>query len=216
MKRLMLGSNKFTEVPEEIGEMTQLVELDLRKNELAILPFGLRKCVNLEHLNLGDNKLTELPEELVRELGKLRELYMYRNKLDTLPDNLNLLVNCERLSLSKNNLKSLPETVGELEKLKELYVNGNAKFSSLPNSIGGLKVLRELGARGCPKLKSLPKGVEDLDNLVELDLRTGGKKDVCKVPGEITGKLEQKIIRCKIRGVVVKKAKGGKKGGKKK
>ena len=109
----------------------------------------------------------------------------------------------------------MPETVGELEKLKELYVNGNAKFNSLPNSIGSLKVLRELAARGCPKLKSLPKTVEDCDNLVELDVRSGGKKDVCKVPPELTNKLQNKDIQCKIRGIVVKKGKGGKKGKKK-
>ena len=93
MKRLFLGSNKFQFVPEEIGELTQLVELDLRKNEIAILPNSLKKCVEIEHLNFGDNKLTELPQELITSLSKIRELYLYRNKIEALPEDMGVLRN---------------------------------------------------------------------------------------------------------------------------
>ena len=127
----------------------------------------------------------------------------------------------ERLELQPMNLANrvlvqalaaLPEEVGDLTALQELYVNGNSKFNSLPSTVGRLKQLRELALRGCPKLKSLPKSVEDCEGLKELDMRTGGKKEVCKVPAEITEKLESQ--KCKVRGAVVKKAKGKK--GKKK
>jgi hypothetical protein len=121
--------------------------------------------------------------------------------------------NMEKLSLSKNNFKTLPEGLGAMTNLRELYVNGNLKFSSLPVSVGNLRSLRELALRGCPKLKSIPSSVTNCEGLKELDLRTGGKKDVCKVPQEIVDHLG--IQKCKVKGAVVKKAKG-KKGKKKK
>ena len=123
--------------------------------------------------------------------------------------------NMEKLSLSKNNFKTLPEGLGAMTNLRELYVNGNSKFSSLPVSVGNLRSLRELALRGCPKLKSIPSSVTNCEGLKELDLRTGGKKDVCKVPQEIVDHLG--IQKCRVKGAVVKKAKGkkGKKGKKK-
>lgn len=208
LKRLFVGGNELTALPSCVAAFTLLVELDARQNAITELPQYLASCQNLEHLNLGDNKIEDVPMQLLKNLTKMRELYLYRNKLETLPDEMSCLVALEKLSVSKNNLRTLPETVGDLEHLKELYLNGNAKFTALPGSVGKLGLLRELAARNCPKLKSLPREIETCDSLVELDIRSGGKKDVCKVPQEVTDKLATQ--KCTVRGAVIKKAKGKK------
>ena len=62
-----------------------------------------------------------------------------------------------------------------------------------------------------PALKQLPATIAELSSLTELDLR-GAKKQVCKITPEIVCALRDKSAICAIRGGVVKKAKGGKKG----
>jgi Leucine-rich repeat (LRR) protein len=57
---LNLFFNPIQCLPEEIGNLTKLTELDLGKNtELAVLPFGFSKLVKLEYLNLKDVPLSE-------------------------------------------------------------------------------------------------------------------------------------------------------------
>ena len=50
----------------------------------------------------------------------------------------------------------------------------------------------------------------DLESLIDLDLRTGGKKDVCRVPQDVVDGLVGN--KCRVVGAVVKKGKKGKKG----
>lgn len=66
-----------------------------------------------------------------------------------------------------------------------------------------LKTLR------CKALKSLPPELANCENLKELDVRSD-KKQTCKMTPDFAAAL--KFRRCNIRGGVVKKAKGGKKG----
>ena len=100
---------------------------------------------------------------------------------------------------------SLHPQIGNCERLAELYLSKNAKFSSFPAQAGQLKALKELQARQCPALKSLPNSASDWVSLQELDLRAA-KKQVCKLAPELVTTLENN--NCKIRGGIQKKAKG--------
>ena len=60
----MLGRNQLTELPPEIGNLTNLYRLELKGNQLAELPAEIGNLVNLAFLNLDDNQLTELPAEI--------------------------------------------------------------------------------------------------------------------------------------------------------
>jgi Leucine-rich repeat (LRR) protein len=59
LKTLLLQFNKLTAVPDEIGTLTDLIELALYRNELETLPESLGSLVNLEKLWLNDNKASE-------------------------------------------------------------------------------------------------------------------------------------------------------------
>ena len=133
----------------------------------------------------------------------------------------------ERLSLSSNNIKSLPDEIGACSELKELYISNCAKLSSFPGIIiiiiiiiniiiiiiiigtaGHLRKLQELSLRKCPALKQFPATAIEMESLRELDLRAM-KKEVCKIDSDVVDALVSR--NCKIRGGVVKKAKGKKK-----
>jgi Leucine-rich repeat (LRR) protein len=60
LRSLNLNFNPLHTLPEEIGKLTSLKEMDLGKNsDLTSLPMGFKKLINLEYLNLSGLTLTE-------------------------------------------------------------------------------------------------------------------------------------------------------------
>lgn len=57
-------SEQLTELPESLGQLTQLRTLNLSVNQLAALPEWLGQLRQLQTLDLSDNQLNALPESL--------------------------------------------------------------------------------------------------------------------------------------------------------
>jgi Leucine-rich repeat (LRR) protein len=69
---------KLIEVPESLGQLTQLQSLDLAENQLTALPESLGQLTLLDRLDLSENRLTTLPESL-GQLGALKQLFLHEN-----------------------------------------------------------------------------------------------------------------------------------------
>ena len=80
----------LTELPDSLGQLTQLQRLILRGNRLTALPDSLGQLTQLWHLFLSDNQLTALPDSL-GQLTQLRSLDLSNNRLTVLPDSLGQL-----------------------------------------------------------------------------------------------------------------------------
>lgn len=70
---LHANGNLFSFVPEVLFEMTMLVELDLQSNQIELLPVEIGQLVRLTALYLDDNQLVALPTEM----RKLTNLHTY-------------------------------------------------------------------------------------------------------------------------------------------
>lgn len=132
----------LTSLPNNIGQLSNLIKLDLQFNNLASLPESIGNLSNLQTLNLFNNSLTSLPNS-IGNLTKLQTLVLGFNQLTSLPTSFSKLSSLKELELTFNNLGSLPESIGHLSNLQKLGLH-NTKLTSLPQSIGKLPNLKEL------------------------------------------------------------------------
>jgi uncharacterized protein (TIGR02996 family) len=82
LRHLSLFMNTLTELPDEIGLLTQLTSLDLSWNKLGGLPTSLGRLTNLERLDLEHNPelsaLRRQQQRLLPQLGAFWEAYRLR------------------------------------------------------------------------------------------------------------------------------------------
>ncbi|XP_045694910.1 leucine-rich repeat and calponin homology domain-containing protein 1 isoform X2 [Phyllostomus hastatus] len=65
LRVLIASNNKLGSLPEEIGQLKQLMELDVSCNEITALPQQIGQLKSLRELNVRRNYLEVLPQELV-------------------------------------------------------------------------------------------------------------------------------------------------------
>jgi len=162
LRTLYLDGNQLTSLPESLEQLTQLQTLDLRGNQLASLPESLGQLTQLQALYLDGNQLTSLPESF-GQLSQLQGLDVAGNQLKSLPESFSQLTQLQGLDLAGNQLTSLPGSVRQLTRLQGLHLGGN-QLTSLPESFGQVTRLRTLDLDG-NQLTSLPESIGQLTQL---------------------------------------------------
>lgn len=160
--RLDLSSLELTDIPPEIGNLTELEMLFLLNNQLSNLPPEIGNLTKLYFLNIGGNQFSNLPLE-IGNLTNLRELYLGGNYLDEIPDEIYNLPNLFLLDLSNNSLDSLSSEINNLMNLRILNISNN-ELNTLPAEIGNLSNLCSLHIEGNP-IQHLPTSLAKLSNL---------------------------------------------------
>ena len=131
--KLDLSNKDITELPSEIGNLTQLKELNLSYNSITQIPQELCKLKKLETLMLLRNDISQLPED-IGLLVNLRNLDLSYNPINEFPESIGKLTNLQNMDASYCNLKKLPLSFIELLSLKNLYLENN-QFLFPPDKI---------------------------------------------------------------------------------
>ncbi|MXW09885.1 MAG: hypothetical protein F4X47_01545 [Gammaproteobacteria bacterium] len=139
---LVLSDNNLSgTIPPEIGNLTQLTQMDLEDNELTgPIPPELGDLPQLRRLVLGANELTgTIPPELGR-LSQLTMLDLGRNSLSgTIPSELGRLPRLDSLLLHRNELTGpIPLELGNLASLRRLLLALNQLTGPVPPELGNL------------------------------------------------------------------------------
>ncbi len=119
IERLSFKACLINALPEVIGELTQLKELDLSYTQIKYLPESICELTNLEILNLRFTNIQRLPEN-IGDLEKLIILDLSRTKIEYLPTSIENLKNLEVLDLGNTPIKMLPFNIDKLISLKIL------------------------------------------------------------------------------------------------
>ncbi|XP_033867320.3 leucine-rich repeat and calponin homology domain-containing protein 1 isoform X6 [Acipenser ruthenus] len=123
LKVLIASNNKLGALPEEIGQLNQLMELDISCNEITALPQQFGQLKALRELNVRRNYLSVLPEDLVSL--PLVKLDFSCNKVAVIPVCYRKMSHLQTLQLDNNPLQSPPAQIcikGREHIFKYLYM----------------------------------------------------------------------------------------------
>ncbi|CAB9498606.1 LRR receptor-like serine threonine-protein kinase At4g08850-like [Seminavis robusta] len=184
-------------LPESIGNMSALYDIDLSSNQLegklpkldklsnlrlflmdqniftgTISP-TVRKLEHLEYLYLADNKLDgELPFEIFSHLKRLVDLRLENNALTgSIPPEVGGLHRLEFIKMGKNALGgSLPDVFDRFHYLVEFDLHRNGFQGSLPTTLATLTTLERLNLAENAFTGAIPSGWADLPELSSMML----------------------------------------------
>jgi len=168
-----IENNYFTE-----EQMLGFRRLDLRSNELEVLPKNLTKFKNLEYLSLRANKLLDMAPLTLLE--NLEELMLYDNKIVIIPYSIGNLTKLKYINFVFNDVIYVSEKIGSLTELEIINASYN-QIVLIPDSLGKLEKLHELKLR-FNKITIIPKTIRGLISLKTLDL-TGNQIE--NIPDEL-------------------------------
>ncbi len=188
---LDLANTNLTQIPPEIGQLSQLRKLLINFNDITAIPPEIGQLKNLKVLYAFHNELTALPTE-IGQLVNLDELVLYNNYIIELPPAIEGLKNLIFLNLNANNLTSFPPEIGSLTNLTSLLAEINT-LTTLPPEIGNLTNLTTLRLEK-NDIKTLPPEIGMLSNLISLDLNVNNLISLPQQIGRLT-KLTNLVLR---------------------
>ncbi|XWS10906.1 hypothetical protein CRYUN_Cryun38cG0038500 [Craigia yunnanensis] len=167
------GCNIKGSIPGEIGNLSNLINLDLDNNEfIGSIPTTIGRLRNLQSLSLQGNKLEgSLPTELCH-LKSLGFLYFTGNKLaGPIPACLGDLVSLRYLFLGSNKFaNSIPSTLTRLIDILQINLSSNYLTGSLPIDIRKWKVITSIDFSQNQLSGEISRNIGDLEDLTYLSL----------------------------------------------
>ncbi|KAF8451263.1 hypothetical protein BGX38DRAFT_1269520 [Terfezia claveryi] len=190
LAELNLSHNRIrgTLIESEVGELRFLQLLDIRSNRISILSEGSVSMPALKNLLASNNELSIFPA--MDGWTELLTFIVEHNRMEELPKGLTSLPKLRVLDLTANNFSSFDPTLGTMESLEVLKLDGNPfrERNLLGMSLVDLK--RTLKGRLAPPAVTLAdstvdtrsteddEGEEVEDEVIEL--RPGGVLDLSK------------------------------------
>ena len=126
------SNNPFTELPEVLGQCSQLSMVGFKANRIRTLS-AHALAPQLRWLILTDNEIEALPAEIGR-CTQLQKLMLAGNRLRRLPDELAACSRLELLRLAANQFDELPPWLLRLPRLSWLAYAGNPFSEALETS----------------------------------------------------------------------------------
>jgi len=191
LRSFKLSGNSLTHFPPEIGRLTNLEELILGPTIIGCNRTNFKTASREKDISLSANEIAELlPEIGVEQLINLKNFTLQANEIKVLPLEIGKLVNLKKLVLSANEIEYLPRELGQLINLQELNLSIN-EIRELTPEIGKLINLEKLflAVNG---IKDLPPEIGQLSNLKLLDIR---ENHISELPSEVKRLKNLMIIR---------------------
>ncbi|KAL2512284.1 putative LRR receptor-like serine/threonine-protein kinase [Abeliophyllum distichum] len=171
---LDIGGNELTgKIPDTLGQLTKVQRLRLNDNKLqGSIHVNFCHLVNMYHLDLGNNHLSRQLPTCLENLTSLRELNLSYNSLTfTIPSTMWTNKEIQIMDLSNNLFNgSLAPESGSVKGMRELYLSRNQFSGEIPSTIGKLQSLENLTLSNNRLHGPIPESLGDLISLQYLDL----------------------------------------------
>lgn len=144
---LNLTGNHLDALPPDMGRLKRLRVLFASNNRFTVVPESLGDCPSLETVGFRANRIGLVPAASLP--ASLRSLVLTDNLLERLPERLGLMPNLQKLMLTGNRLCGLPETLAAASALELLRLAAN-QLGRWPTELGQLPRLAWLALAGNP------------------------------------------------------------------
>ncbi|TKS66817.1 Leucine-rich repeat and calponin -like proteiny domain-containing protein 1 [Collichthys lucidus] len=171
LRVLNASNNKLVSLPETIGQLHGLMELDISCNEITALPRHIGRLKALRELNVRRNLLCVLPEDLA-ELPLVKFDFSC-NKVSTIPVCYRKMKQLQSLQLENNPLQSPPAQIcikGRVHIFKYLSIEA-CRSEKMPDSLY-LPVMERLNLS-----RPTTGSVEDMEQQKKQDSDSGVGSD---------------------------------------
>ncbi|XP_034550322.1 leucine-rich repeat and calponin homology domain-containing protein 1 isoform X1 [Notolabrus celidotus] len=171
LRVLNASNNKLVSLPESIGQLHRLMELDISCNEITALPRHIGRLKALRELNVRRNLLCVLPEDLA-DLPLVKFDFSC-NKVSTIPVCYRKMRQLQSLQLENNPLQSPPAQIcikGKVHIFKYLSIEA-CRSDKMPDSLY-LPVIERLSLH-----RPTTGSVEDMEQQKKQDSDSGVGSD---------------------------------------
>ncbi|XP_061663502.1 leucine-rich repeats and immunoglobulin-like domains protein 3 [Syngnathoides biaculeatus] len=203
MEVLQLDYNNLTEVSKGwLYGLLTLQELHLSHNAISrIRPDAWEFCQKLSELNLSSNHLSRLEESSFVGLTLLDELHMGNNRVSFIADGaFRGLSSLQTLDLQNNEISWTIEDMNgpfsALDKLKNIFLQGNQIRSVTKKSFSGLDALQHLDLSNNAIMSIQANAFSQMKNLKELRLNTSSLLCDCQLKWLPVWVAEQTFLPC--------------------
>jgi len=104
----VFGYETLSEIPKNIGDLSDLESLTIRTRTIESIPDSLYDISSLKYLSLGGNKLKNISEN-ISKLENLEYLDISYNQLDSIPDVISKMKSLKKIVVYNNPLKDINE-----------------------------------------------------------------------------------------------------------
>ncbi|GAB0100037.1 leucine-rich repeat and calponin homology domain-containing protein [Sergentomyia squamirostris] len=160
-----LSRNRFCELPEDVTSFPFLETLLVYHNAIRSIPETVKGLHSLTYLDLRSNQLCVLPREIC--LLPLKVLLVGNNRLSALPEELGRMEKLTELDAACNQISHLPARMGDLRSLRSLSLRNNM-LVYLPREVTTLQLV-SLDV-SCNRIATLPVELRQMTSLVDLEL----------------------------------------------
>lgn len=133
--KLSLHGMGLETMPEEIANLTQLEVLNLSQNRLVEIPDFIGQLTNLREFAAPMNQIANFPAVLC-DLPDIQVIELSLNKITSLPPQIGNVTSLKHLGMAMNQLQTLPiELAAILDSLRSLNVSANQLTQILPKIV---------------------------------------------------------------------------------
>lgn len=118
----MVSNNRLLQLPDELGRMDKLTELDASCNQITSLPNRMMELRQLRALLLRNNQLVYIPREVTNL--QLVTLDVSGNRIGKLPTEMRQMTSLVSLELENNPLTSPPANVRIISYRRVFHTGG--------------------------------------------------------------------------------------------
>ncbi|XP_071945754.1 leucine-rich repeat-containing protein 47-like isoform X1 [Antedon mediterranea] len=176
MVHLVCRDNQLDALPSSLVQLKLLKLLDVSNNKISVITSTVNELTNLESLDVSNNQIKELPILLV--LNKLAIVNFAGNQLKSIESLFSTCFpNLSDINASRNIIEQFSGNVDQLKALKKLDLHENV-ISELPSELANCSKLKEcLLLNNKFKDRRLDKLVKQCKTKAILDyVRVNGKK----------------------------------------